>query len=171
MGSYRFSCIETDAHFPKVILMIYMLTSNLRVIPHACNYISSVQLLSPVRLFATPWIAAHQASVSITTSRGLSKLMSIESVMTSSYLILCCSPLLLTSIPPSIRVFSNKSTLCMRWPKYWSFNFSIILPMNTQDWSPLGWTGWISLQAKGLSRVSSNITVQKHQFFSAQLSL
>ena len=72
-------------------------------------------------------------------------------------------------IPPSIRVFSNESTLCMRCPKYWSFSFSIS-PMNTQDWSPLGWTGWISLQSKGLSRVFSNTTVQKHQFFGTQLS-
>ena len=84
-------------------------------------------------------------------------------VMPSSHLIL------LPLIPPSIRVFSNESTLCMRWPKHWSFSFSII-PKNTQDWSPLGWTGWISSQSKGLSRVFSNTTVQKHQFFSAQLS-
>ena len=70
-------------------------------------------------------------------------------------------------IPPSIRVLSNESTLHMRWPKYWSFSFSIIPSKNTQDWSPLEWTGWISLQCKGLSRVYSNTTVQKHQFFSA----
>ena len=72
--------------------------------------------------------------------------------------------------PPSIRVFSSESTHHIRWPKYWNFSFSISLPMNTQDWSPLGWTGWISLQSKGLSRVFSNTTVQKHQFFGAQLS-
>ena len=83
-----------------------------------------------------------------------------------------CRPLLLLpSIFPSISVFFNESVLCIRWPKYWSFSFNIILPMNTQDWSPLEWTGWISLQSKGLSRVFSNITVQKHQFFSTQLSL
>ena len=85
---------------------------------------SSVQLLSHVRLFATPWIAAHQASLSITNSRSPPKPMSIESGMPSSHLILCC-PLLLPPIPPSIRVFSNESTLHMRWPKYWSFSFSI----------------------------------------------
>ena len=85
---------------------------------------SSVQLLSRVRLFATPWIAARQASLSITNSRSSLKLTSIESVMLSSHLILCC-PLLLPPIPPSIRVFSNESTLCMRWPKYWSFSFII----------------------------------------------
>ena len=86
---------------------------------------SSVQSLSHVRLFATPWIAACQASLSITNSRSSPKLMSIESVMPSSHLILCCPLLLLPPIPPSIRVFYNKSTLCMRWPKYWSFSFSI----------------------------------------------
>ena len=87
---------------------------------------SSVQSLSHVRLFATPWTAAHQASLSITNSRSLLKLMSIESVMPSSHLILCRPLLLLPPIPLSIRVFSNESTLRMRWPKYWSFSFSII---------------------------------------------
>ena len=86
---------------------------------------SSVQLLSLVRVFATPWIAARQASLSITNSRSLLKLMSIESVMPSSHLILCHPLLLLPPMPPSIRVFSNESTLRMRWPKYWSFSFSI----------------------------------------------
>ena len=88
------------------------------------NQFSSVQLLSCVRLFATPWIAARQASLSITDSQSSLRLTSIESVMPSSHLILG-RPLLLP-IPPSIRVFSNESTLCMRWPKYWSFSFSII---------------------------------------------
>ena len=88
--------------------------------------ISSVQLLSHVRLFATPWITAHQASLSITNSRSSLRLTSIESVMPSSHLILCHPFLLLPLIPPSIRVFSNESTLHMRWPKYWSFSFSII---------------------------------------------
>ena len=86
---------------------------------------SSVQPLSHVRLFATPWIAAHQASLSITNSRSSPKLMCIESVMPSSHLIHCCPLLLLPAIPPSIRVFSNESTLRMRWPKYWSYSFSI----------------------------------------------
>ena len=86
----------------------------------------SVQSLSRVRLFATPWIAAHQASLSITNSWSSPKLMSIESVMPSSHLTLCHPRLLLPPIPPSIRVFSNESALCMRWPKYWSFSFSII---------------------------------------------
>ena len=86
---------------------------------------SSVQLLSRVRLLATPWTAARQASLSITNSRSSLKLMSIESVMPSSHLILCRPLLLLPPIPHSIRVFSNESTLCMRWSKYWSFSFSI----------------------------------------------
>ena len=122
---------------------------------------SSVQSLSHLQLFVTPWIAAHQASLSITNSRSLSKLMSIELVMPSSHLILCCPLLLLPPIPPSIRVFSNESALCMRWPKYWSFSFSIS-PSNEHPGLicfKLGWTGWISLQSKGLF---SNTTVQKH---------
>ena len=86
---------------------------------------SSVQSLSHVRLFETPWIAARQASLSITIPRSSLKLMSIESVMPSSHLILCCPLFLLPPIPPSIRVFSKESTLRMRWPKYWSFSFSI----------------------------------------------
>ena len=82
------------------------------------------------------------------------------------------SLLLLPSIFPSIRVFSNESVLCMRWPKYWSFSFSIsVLPMNIQDWFPLGWTGWISLQSKGLSRVLFSTTIRKHQLFITQPSL
>ena len=90
-----------------------------------CEYHSSVQLLSHVRLFATSWTAARQASLSITNSRSLLKLMSIESVMPSSHLILCRPLLLLPSIIPSTRVFISESVLCIRWPKYWSFSFSI----------------------------------------------
>ena len=136
---------------------------------------SSVQSLSRVRLFSTPWIAARQASLSSTNSRNSLKLTSIESVTPSSHLILCRPLLLLPPIPPSVRVFSNESTLRMRWPKYWSFSFSIIpskeIPgLISDDQDDSEWTGWISLQSKGLSRVFSNTTVQKHQFFSAQLS-
>ena len=86
---------------------------------------SSVQSLSHVRLFVTPWITARQASLSITNSQSLLKLMSIKSVMPSNHLILCCPLLLRPSVLPSIRVFSSESTLHIRWPKYWSFNFSI----------------------------------------------
>ena len=125
-----------------------------------------------VQLFATPWTAACQASLSITNSRNLLKLMSIESVMPSNHLILCCPFLLLPSILPSIRVFSNEAALCIRWPKYWSFSFSIS-PSNE-------YLGLISLRIDWLdllavqgtfSRVFSNTTVQKHQFFVGQLSL
>ena len=92
---------------------------------HYSLQFSSVQSLSRVRLFATPWIAARQASLSITNSRSSFRLTSIKSVMPSSHLILCHPLLLLPPIPPSIRVFSNESTLLIRWPKYWSFSFSI----------------------------------------------
>ena len=99
---------------------------------------------------------------------------SIKLVMPSSHLILCHPLFLLPPIPPSIRVFPNESALCMRWPKYWSFSFSTIpskeIPEWPSEWSPSEWPGWISLQSKGLSRVFSNTTVQKHQFFSTQLS-
>ena len=89
------------------------------------NLFSSVQLLSRVRLFVTPWTAPHQASLSFAISQGLLKLMSIESIMPSNPLILCHPLFLLPSIFPSIRVFSNEFVLCIRWPKYWSFSFSI----------------------------------------------
>ena len=141
----------------------------------ACNMIksscSSVQLLSLVQLFVNSWIAACQASLSITKSRSSLKLKSIESVMPSSHLILCRPLLLQPPIPPSIKVFSNESTLRMRQLKYWSFSLSIIFSKKkSQGWSSSEWTGWISLQSKGLARVFSNTTVQKHQFFGTQLS-
>ena len=131
---------------------------------------SSGQSLSHVWPFATPWIAAHQAPLSITNSRSSLKLTSIESVMPSNHLILCRPLLLLPPVPPSIRVFSNESALHMRWPKYWSFSFSIIpskehpgLISFRMDWLDL-------LEVQATTRVFSNTTVQKHQFFSAQLS-
>ena len=95
----------------------------------------------------------------------------IESVMPANHLVLCCPLLLLSSIFPSIRVFSNESALLIKWPKYWKFSFSISPSNAYSGWFPLGWTGWISLKSKGLSRVFSNTTVQKHQFFSAQFFL
>ena len=130
---------------------------------------SSVQSLSPVWLFATPWTAARQASLSITNSQSPPKPMSIEWMMPSSHLIFCHLLFLLPPIFPSIRVFSNESALHIRWPKYWGFSFNISPSNEHPEWSPLAWTGWISLQSKGLSGVFSNTTVQKHQFFSAQL--
>ena len=113
---------------------------------------------------------ACQASLSITISWSSLRLTAIKSVMPSSHLILGRPLLLLPPIPPSIRVFSNESTLHMRWPKYWSFSFTIIPSKEIPGWSPSEWTGWISLQTKGLSRVLSNTTVQKHQFFGTQPS-
>ena len=135
------------------------------------SQLSSVQPLSRVQLFATPWIAALQGSLSITNSQSLLKCMSIESVMPSNHLILWCPLLLLPSIFPSIRVFSNESALRIGGQSIGISASTSVLPMNTQDWSPLGRTGWISLQSKGLSRVFSNTTVQNHQFFGTQLSL
>ena len=100
-----------------------------------------------------PWTAARQASLSITNSASLLRLMSIESVMPSSHLILCRSLLPLPSIFPSIKVFSNESVLCIRWAKYWNFSFSISPSNEYSGLISLGWTGLISLQSKGLSRV------------------
>ena len=138
-----------------------------------CHYrlLSSVQSLSRVRLFATPWIAARQASLSITNSRSLS-----NSCPSSRW----CHPAISSSVIPF-------SSCPQSLPASGSFPMSqlfswggqsigvsasaSVLPMNTQDWSPLEWTSWICLQSKGLSRVFSNTTVQKHQFFGAQLSL
>ena len=132
---------------------------------------SSVQSLSHVQLFAIPWTAAHQASMSIINSWSLFKLMSIESVTPSSHLILCRPLFLLPSIFPNIRVFSNESVLCIRWPKYWNFSFSIS-PSNE-------YSGLISfrtdcfdlLAVKELSGVFFSTVIQKYQFFGAQPSL
>ena len=115
-----------------------------------------------VWLFATPWIAAHQASLSITNSQSLPKLTSIKSVMPSSHLILCRPLLLLPSISPSIKVFSMSQLFAWGGQSTGVSASASVLPMHTQDRSPLEWTGWISLQSKGLSRVFSNTTVQKH---------
>ena len=126
--------------------------------------ISPVQSLSHVQLFVTPWTAACQASLSITNSWSLLRLMPIGSVVPSSHLILCRPLFLLSSILPSIRVFSNESVLHIRWPKYWSFSFSICPSNEYSGLISFRWTAWISLQFKGLSRDFSNTTVQKHQF-------
>ena len=127
------------------MLRIWLVTHNILSICPSSNLestqkaesdqIRSDQSLSRVRLFATPWIAARQASLSITNSRSSLRLTSIESVMPSSHLILCRPLLLLPPIPPSVRVFSNESTLRMRWPKYWSFSFSIIPSKEIPNWS------------------------------------
>ena len=131
---------------------------------------SSVQSLSRVRLFATPWIAACQAFLFITNSWSSLRLTSIKCMMPSSHIILGRTLLLLPPIPPSIRVFSNESTLHMRWPSTGVSASASFLPRKSQGWSPSEWTSWISLQSKRLSRIFSNTTVQKHQFFGAQPS-
>ena len=134
--------------------------------------LSSVQLFSHVWLFATPWIAALQASLSITISRSSLKLTSsIESVMPSRHLILCHHLFLLPPIPPSIRVLSNESTLCMRWPKYWSFSFSIIPSKEHRGLISfrMDWLDLLAVQGT-LKSLLQHQLIQKHQFFGAQFS-
>ena len=134
-------------------------------------FFSSVQSLSHVQFSATPWTAARQASLSITNSWSLLKLMSIESVMPFNHLILCCLLLLLPSVFPSIRVFSSDSALHITWSKYWSFSFSIS-PSNEYSGLISFRIDWFELlKSKGLSRVFSSTTVWNHQFFIAQPSL
>ena len=132
--------------------------------------ISSVQSLSRVWLFATPWTTAHQASLFITYSWSPPKSMSIVSVMSSNHLILCHPLFLLPSIFPSIRVFQMSQLFASVCQSIGVSPSTSVPPMNSQDWSLLGWTSCISLQSKGLSRVFSNTTVQKHQFFGTLLS-
>ena len=137
---------------------------------------SSVQLLSHVRLFATTWITAHQASLSITNSWSSLKLMSIESVMPSSHLILCRPILLLPPIPPSMRVYSDESTLCMRWTKYWSFSFSISPSSEYPGLIPfrMDWLDLLAVQGtlkSLLQHHSSKASILQHSaFFIVQLS-
>ena len=133
--------------------------------------IAVVQSLRRVQLFVTPWTAPHQASLSFAISQSLLELMSTESVMSSNHLILCHPLLLLPSTFLSIWVFSNDQFFASVVQSTRASVSESVLPMNIQDCFPLGWTGWISLQSKGLSRGFSNTTVQKHQFFSTQLSL
>ena len=135
---------------------------------HLVCQFSSIQSLSYVRLFATPWMPGL---LSITNCRTLPKPMFIESVMPSNHLILCHPLLFLPSILSSIRVFSNESALRIRWPKYWSFNFNISPSNEHQDWSPLGRTGWISLQSNGLSRVFNTTVHPKKRYFLSYLLL
>ena len=132
---------------------------------------SSVQSLSHVQLFVTPWTTACQASLSITNSQSLLKLMSIKSMMPSDNLILCCPFSSHLQSFPASGSFQVSWLLTSGGQSIGVSASASVLPMHIQDWFPLGWTGWISLQAKGFSRVFSNTTVQKHQLFSTQLSL
>ena len=163
MGSHTHNI--TCFHYWSNFLKAYMLSPNCRF------QLSSVQSLSDVRLFATPWIAARQASLSITNSQSPPKPMTTESVMPSNHLILCRP---FSSCPqsfPASGSFQMSQLFSSGGQSIGVSASTSVFPINTQDWSPLGWTGWISLHSKGLSRVFSNTTVQKHQFFSAQLSL
>ena len=125
-------------------------------------HFSSVQSLSRVQLFATPWITAHQASLSITNSRSSPRLTSIESMMPSSHLILCLPLLLLPPIPPASESFPVSQLFAWGGQSTGVSALESFLPKKSQGWSPSEWTGWISSQSKGLSRVFSNTTVQKH---------
>ena len=138
--------------------------------PSSREGVQSVQSLSRVQLFVTPWIAARQASLSITNSQSLLKPVFIESVLPFSHLILCSPLLLLPQSLPASGSFPIGQLFTWGGQSIGVSTSASVLPVNTQDWSPLGWTGWISLQSKGLSRDFSNTTFQKHQFFGTQLS-
>ena len=134
-------------------------------------FVVAVQSLSRVQHFVTPWTVAGQAPLSSTISQKLLKFMCIESVMLSNHLILCCSLILLPSIFPSIRVFSMCQLFASGGQSTAASASASVLPMNIQSWFPLGFTCLISLQSRGLPRVFSSTTIQKHQVFSAQPSL
>ena len=140
-------------------------------LPNGHLIVVAVQSLSRVRISMTLWTVAPQASLSFSISLSLLKFTSIELVMPSNHLILCHPLLLLSSIFPSSRVFSNELSISIRWPKYWSFSFSISPTNKYSGLISFRMTDWISLQSKGLSGVFSNTTVQKHQFFGTQPSL
>ena len=151
---------------------ILQLNSNWKDKTYCKNYIifSSVRLLSHVRLFATPWTTACQASLPITNSWSLLKLMSIEQVMPST-ISFSVIPISHFQSFPASGSFPRSQLFASGGPSIGVSASISVFPMNIQDWFPLGWTGWISLQSKGLSRVLSTTTVQKHQFFGTQLSL
>ena len=163
------SCIEIHFTLWSQRCSLNLSSVSFRALLCILESFSSVQSLSHVWLSATPWTAAHQGSLSITNFWSLLRLMSIKSMMSSNHLIFCFPLFLPPSIFSSIRVFSKESVLCIMWPKYWSFSFSVS-PSNEYSGLISFTIGWISLQSKGLSRVFSNTTVQKHQFFGTQLS-
>ena len=149
-----------------IIMCAYIL---LYICIYTCVYICLINsIVRRIWFFANPWTAACQASLSISSFQGLLKLVSIELVMPFNHLMLCLSLILLPSMFPSIRVISKESLFSSGGQSI--IRVSVSAWMNSQDWFPLGWTGWISMLFKGLSRVFSNTTVQKHQFFGAQFS-
>ena len=151
-------------------LVFFKMDFPLSKITRYCNTFSSVQLFSQVRLFATPWTAARQASLSITSSWSLLKPMSIELVMPSNHLILCCPFPLLPSIFSALGSFPMNQFFASGGQSIGVSASASVFQWIFRTWCPLGWPGWISLQSKGLSRVFFNTTVQKHQFFGTQLS-
>ena len=174
----QYMCVSSYFLLCQVVwyIFFYIRLFNLQFSTHVTEHwngssvqFSSVQSLSRVRLFATPWIAARQASLSITNSRSSPRLTSIELVMPSSHLILCRPLLLLPTIPPSIRLFSNESALHIRWPKYWSFSFSISPSNEHPGLIPFG-MDWLDLLAvQGTLKSLLQHYSSKHQFFGAQL--
>ena len=163
--------IVTEITFKVHYTWLIVSSINLQSLPLWVCMFSSIQLFSRVQLFGNPWTAACQASLFITNSRTLLKLMSIESVMPFNHLILCIP---FSSYPQSFPAFGSLQMGQFFSSRGHSNGVSAstsVLPINIQDWFPLGWSGWISLQSKGLSRVFSNTTVQKHQLFGAQISL
>ena len=160
-------------HYLQCLVYLQLLANNSW--SDTVSAVPVVQSPSCVRLFATPWTAARQASLSLSISRSLPKFMSIELVMPCNHIILCRHFLLMSSIFPSIRVISKKSEIQSGSQSIGTSASASVLPMNIQDWFPLGWTGWISLQSRGLARVFSSTTVQMHYssasaFFMAQPS-
>jgi len=147
------------------------MTASIVTFHKTSSIFTSVQSLSHVQLLAIPWTAAHQASLSMTNSGSSLKLMSIESVKPSNHLMLCHPLLLLPSIFPTSGCFPVSQFFVSGGQGIGLSASASVLPMNIQDCFPLGWTAWISLQSKVLSRVFFNTPSQKHQFFSAQLSL
>ena len=173
-GTVR-KCYGLNSVPKRYVEILTPVPQNVALLDHIIGWLSvqfsSVQSLSHVQLFATAWTTAPQASLSITNSRSPPKLMSIESV---SHPTISSSLVPFSSCPPSFPASGSfqMSQLFASGGQSTGVSASIsVLPMNIQDWSPLGWTGWISLQSKGLSRVFSNTTIQKHQSFGAQLSL
>ena len=165
MGCFMYKVCEClfPLRYSQLIQILTFISSTWKVM----DQFSSVQSLSRVQLFTTPWTAAHQTSLSITNSWSLLKFMSIESVIPSNHLMLCHPLLLPPSIFPSIRIFSSESFICIRWPKYWSFSFSIS-PSNEYSGLISSRKDWLDLRAVQGTLKS---LLQKHQFFSAQLSL
>ena len=152
----RLLLLQKKRMLPLAFLNTFPDTNAVQLVIRLGVVVIIVQLISCVRFFVTAWTVAHQASLSFTTSRSLRKFMSIESMMPSNHFVLCCPFLILPSILPRTRVFSDELTFHLGSHKYWGFSFRSVLPMNIQSWFPLGLTSVISFQSTGLSQVSSS---------------